>query len=274
MHASDEGAWGAAKQTINVRTWSKTVPSYGLRLAELDLYVLKNHDDIVRALGHERMEDAASRRRNVLGWVLYLVAVLALVGGVSTLGGPILSTFGGRTMVTGEADALDDDIGIPFTSWCFVVVLLGVAVIAFRWWRTQRHWATGEVGYLAATVVCGVLALWQLASVREVDALGFAPESIPVWASVVVAAVLLVAMRVASRGRRVPVPRNFRLVGTPDWERAVELVGALEPRQRDKLLDERRRAIARLRERELIDAAEADRVGALPLGTSTTIAAP
>lgn len=262
-----------ANQTINVRTWSKTVPSYGLRLAELDLYVLKNHDDVLRALGHERVDGTTSWRRTA-GWFVGLVFVLAVVGGVSTLGGPILSAFGGRTMVTGEADALDNDIGTSLTVWCFVVVLVAVASIGVRWLRSWRYRATVEVGYLAAVVVCGALALWQLESARSVDVARFAPASIPVWLSVVVGAVLLVAMLVASRGRRTPVPRNFRPVGTPDPRRAAELVGALQPAERDKLLDQRRRAIARLRERGLIDAAEAERVGALPLGSSTTIAAP
>ena len=55
-----------ANQTINVRTWSKTVPSYGLRLSDLDLYVLRNHDDVLRALGHERVEGPTRLRERGL----------------------------------------------------------------------------------------------------------------------------------------------------------------------------------------------------------------
>ncbi len=257
-----------ANQTINVRTWSKTVPSYGLRLSDLDLYVLKNHDDVLRVLGYERVEGPTPRA--FLGWAVHMAFLFALVGGVSTLGGEMFSTYGGRTVRTGTADPLDNDIGVPLTSWCFAVVLVGVLAVAVRWLRTDRHRDAKEVGYLVATVACGALALGQLVSERGVDA--FAPPSLPVWAAAGLAAALLAAVLLFSRGRRVPVPRNFRPIETPDLKLATGLVEALESKERDKLLSERRRAIGRLRERGLIDAAEAAQLEALPLGASTTIA--
>lgn len=53
--------------------------------------------------------------------------------------------------------------------------------------------------------------------------------------------------------------------------RATGLTETLDTKEREKLLGERRRAIGRLRERGLIDAAAAARVEALPLGASTTM---
>jgi hypothetical protein len=256
-----------AGQTINVRTWSKTVPAYGLRPHDLDLYVLKNHDDLLRVLGYERVDAAASRR--ILIWALHMVFLVALVAGVSTVGGDMFNTHGGRTVSTGVADPLDNDIGIPLTSWCFVVVLIGVSVVAFRWLRTDRHRDAIEVGYLLATVACAALALGQLVSDRDVDP-GDGP-AIPVWAAGGLAAILVAAMLLFSRGRRVPVRRDFRRIGGREAGSVVGLIETLDGKEREKLLGERRRAIRRLRERGLIDAAAAARIEALPLGASTTM---
>lgn len=258
-----------ASQTINVRTWSKTVPAYGLRLSDLDLYVLKNHDDLLRVLGYERVDAAASPGRNILVWAAHMVFLVALVTGVSTVGGDMFSTHGGRTVRTGVADPLDNGIGIPLTSWCFVVVLVGVLVVAVRWLRTDRHRDPIEVGYLLATVACGALALGQLVSDRDVDA-GDGP-AIPVWIAGGLAAVLVAAMLLFSRGRRVPVRRDFRRVEELEPGSVTGLADGLDSKEREKLLGERRRAIGRLRERGLIDPAAAARVEALPLGGSTTL---
>ncbi|MFG1909967.1 hypothetical protein [Kribbella sp. NPDC048928] len=75
-----------ASQTINVRTWSKTVPAYGLRLHDLDLYVLKNHHNLLRVLGYERVDATASWGRNILVWALHMLFLVALVTGVTTVG--------------------------------------------------------------------------------------------------------------------------------------------------------------------------------------------
>jgi hypothetical protein len=254
-------------QTINVRTWSKTVPSYGFRPGELDLYVLKNHDDLVRALGYERV--AGAGRLSLGRWALFMVFVFALIGGVTTVGGPIFNTHGGRTTPTGTAAPLDNAIGVPVTSWCFVVVLIGVLLIGARWLRADRHRDALEIGCLVATVACGALALGQLVSDRGVDAFG--TPTLPVWAAAVLAAVLLAAVLLFSRGRRASIPNHFRRTGSPDPQQASRLIEQLDPAHRDKLLGERRRAIGRLRDRGLIDAGAAAQLEALPLGASTTI---
>lgn len=258
-----------AAETINVRTWSKKVPSYGFRLGDLDLYVLKDHDDILRTLGYTRIEDNTFWSRHTLGVYLRWVFLLALVGGVSTLGGAILGVGGGDWTL--EATPLDNDLGGSITLWCFVVVLIGVAAIAYQWLRTRRHSVGAEIAYLVATVVCGGIALGQLAFERQIDITNFAAPSIAVWAAAGAAAILLVAVVFFSRGRRVPVPKHFRAIGTPDPQQALELIAALEPQVGAKRLDERRRAIARLRDRGLIDESQAARIESLPLGTSPTI---
>jgi hypothetical protein len=83
---------------------------------------------------------------------------------------------------------------------------------------------------------------------------------------VATAAPLLAAVLIFSRGRRVTVPRHFRTAGTAEPDRAAELIAALAPRVRERLVDERRRAIARLRERGVITETEATKLAASPLG--------
>ncbi|SED69330.1 hypothetical protein [Ruania alba] len=248
-----------ANQTINVRTWSKQVPAYGLALGDLDLYVLKNHDEILRALGRQRVTDSATTRR-LLRAVAIVVLMMAPITGVSTLGGA--GRFG---------DGLDDSLGVPVTAWAFAVAVVGVVVVAVRWLRSDRHAAPVEIVYLAGTIVCGGLALLQLETVRGVDIAAFAVPSLPVWVASAAAAIILAAIVLGSRGRRVPIPDHFRTIGTPDQRTAAELIDALDPREREKLLDDRRRAIRRLRERGLIGADDATQLESVPLGESTSI---
>ncbi len=148
------------------------------------------------------------------------------------------------------------------------MVFVGVAVIAYRWWSTDRHSSAAEIGYLIAALGCGGIALWQLGDDRGVAVLVFAPASVPVWGTVTAAAALLTAVLLGSRGRRAPVPQHFRPAGTPNPQRALELIAALDPRVRQKRLDERRRAITRLKERGLINEAGAASIESLPLGSS------
>ena len=64
---------------------------------------------------------------------------------------------------------------------------------------------------------------------------------------------------------------HFERVGDPDPARSRHLVEALSPGERENLITQRRRAIATLRERGLIDLDEAVQVESLPLGQSAAI---
>ncbi len=64
---------------------------------------------------------------------------------------------------------------------------------------------------------------------------------------------------------------HFERVGDPDPARARDLVEALAAGEREHLILQRRRAVATLRERGLIDLDEAVHVESLPLGESAAI---
>ena len=93
----------------------------------------------------------------------------------------------------------------------------------------------------------------------------------PVWATAILATVTAIAIAAASRGRRDAVLAHFERVGDPDPARSRQLVEALNPGEQENLITQRRRAIATLRERGLIDLDEAVQVESLPLGQSLAI---
>lgn len=249
------------RQIPNVRTWSKTVPSYLFTLRDLDVYVLKQHDDVLRAMGRARA--AGWRLGDLPEAVVIVVSIIAPAVGITVWGGRDPWR---RVEVAGLGELADD-----VAAWCFAIALLGPPLILWRWWRSRRHWDGLEVAGIVTSLVAGILTLGGMASASGVDVLGFAPVSLPVWLTVALAALVGASVAVASRGRRVPFRRYFQVTGAADPQRVGVLVDALEPRRREKLLDERRRAIARLRDRGLIDAARADAVRSLPLGLSPTI---
>lgn len=100
---------------------------------------------------------------------------------------------------------------------------------------------------MVSTGVTGIFALILMRNASGIDIVGFAPVSLPVWQSAVLSAVVGTGTAIASRGRRVPFRKHFRVTGPADPQRVNGLVDALEPRRREKLLEERRRAVARLR---------------------------
>ena len=257
-----------ANQTINVRTWSKRVPRHRFRPELLDLYAVKNHDEIVRALGYERRDPSAATVRGAAVGLGQLAFVLALVAGVAGIAGTVLAYDPASGTVTDTGLPLDEDVVFSVTVVSFCIVLVGVLVITLSWLRARRHWSLVERGFLIATIACAVVALLSLGRTFDVDVLGFAPASIPVWAALGAAVVVLAAQLTLSQGKRQQLTSDFRRVGEPDHHRAMTLVAGLDVKQRDRLTAERRRAIDRLRERGVIDDDEERRLGALPLGAA------
>lgn len=243
------------REVPNVRTWSKTVPDYLFVLGDLDVYVLKQHDEVLQAMGRTQ-----ARTRGDLPDVPIVLANL-LAPGVAIAGW----TGDPRRGLDGAGRAAD-----VLAAWCLAIASAGVVLAGWRWVRSRRHWNGLETAGVATTLVA---ALFSLASMRDSsgpDALGLT-TLLPVLSAAVLSACVGGAMAVASQGKRVPFRRYFRITGPADPERIERLVDALEPRRREKLLDERRRAVRRLLDRGLIDGRRGDDVQSLPLGLSPTV---
>lgn len=257
-------------QIPKASTWARTIPKYGLRLAQLDLYVLKQHDGILSALGYERVPDGKISRWGRYSWVdiFWVVVMFAPLAGVTVTGDRV---FNPNTRTYDDLDSFSDGFQVAAAMWCFIVALPGPAIAAYRWWRSQRHWFAHELVYLAFAVVFSGLALATLANDKGVAIFTAVSPSTPVWLTGVSAAIVLLTLAVASQGRRVDVPVHFRAVGRPDLPRAGELVAELEPREHDRVHKRRARALTMLRERGLVDESQAKHVESTPLGMSVTV---
>ena len=260
------------RKVPTVREWSEIVSPRDFRLGNLDLYVVKQYDQVLRSLGWRGRFRAGATgdgprpgRRDDLIFIPLFVLPFA---GVSATGSGWFSTAGGGVM---EFQGFDAWLGIPIVVACFVLSLPGPVLVLRRWWTSNRRWTTPEVLCLAFVLGCSLLALRGLRNAWEVDVLRAAPASLPVWATAIVAGTAVVAIASASRGRRDAVLAHFERVGDPDPARSRDLVDALSPGERENLITQRRRAVATLRERGLIDLEEAVQVESLPLGQSGTI---
>lgn len=256
------------------REWSEKVSPRDFRLRDLDLYVLKQYDHVLRSLGWRGRYRAGAtgdgdrplRRDDLIFLPLF---VLPLAGLCATGGdGGWFRTAGGGLM---KFEGFDSAVGIPIVVACFVLSFPGPLLVLRRWWTCNRRWTTTEVLCLAAVWVCSLLTLRGLGNRWGVDVLRAAPASLPVWATAIVATAAVIAVVSASRGRRDAVLAHFERVGDPDPARARDLVEALNPGEQENLITQRRRAIATLRERGLIDLDEAVQVESLPLGQSAAI---
>ncbi|PUA81961.1 hypothetical protein C7S10_07945 [Nocardioides currus] len=255
-----------------VREWSESVSPRDFRLRDLDLYVLQQYDQVLRSLGWRGRYRAGATgdgprpaRRDDLVFIPLFVLPMA---GMFATGSGWFTTAGGGAM---EFEGFESWLGVPIVVACFALSLPGPVLVLRRWWTGNRRWTTPEVVCLALDVGFGLLALRGLANAWQVEVLSAAPASLPVWAATVVAAVSLAAIVSASRGRRDAVLTHFERVGDPDPARARDLVEALAAGEREHLITQRRRAVATLRERGLIDLDEAVHVESLPLGESAAI---
>ena len=253
------------------REWSETVSPRDFRLRDLDLYVVRQYDHVLGSLGWRGRYRAGSTGdgpRPVRPDDLIFIPLFVLpMAGMFATGSGWFTTAGGGVM---EFEGFGSGVGLPIVATCFVLSLLGPLLVLRRWWASNRRWATPEVGCLAFAVACSLLTLLGLRGAWEVDVLR-APVALPVWATAIVATAAVVAVVTASRGRRDAVLAHFERVGEPDPVRSRQLVEALSPGEREHLISQRRRAIATLRERGLIDLDEAVQVESLALGQSTAI---
>lgn len=260
------------RKVPTAREWSENVSPRDFRLGDLDLYVVKQYDDVLRSLGWRGRYRAGATgdgprpaRRDDL---IFLPLFVLPMAGMFATGSGWFTTAGGGVM---EFEGFDAWLGIPIVAACFLLSLPGPLLVLRRWWASNRRWTTPEVLCLAFVLVCSLLALRGLRNAWEVDVLRASPASLPVWATTIVATTAVMAIASASRGRRDAVLAHFERVGDPDPARSRQLVEALSPGERENLITQRRRAVATLRERGLIDLDEAVQVESLPLGESAAI---
>lgn len=262
------------RKVPTAREWSEKVVPRDFRLRDLDLYVVQQYDDVLRSLGWRGRYRAGSTgdggrpgRRDDLIFIPLFVLPMAGMFATGGGGGWFRTASGGIMKFEG----FDSGVGIPIVVACFLLSLPGPVLVLRRWWTDNRRWTTPEVSCLAFVLVCSLLGLRGLGGAWEVDVLRPAPASLPVWGTAILATAALLAIASASRGRRDAVLAHFERVGVPDPVRSRQLVESLNPGEQENLITQRRRAIATLRERGLIDLDEAVHVESLPLGQSVAI---
>lgn len=253
-----------ARKVPNVREWSETVRPREFWVGNLDLYVLKQYDRILHALGREST-GRQSRSHFSAGRVAREgPAVLLVLASLSAT-----AVFGGRARERPVvADPLRDEVAGPVAAGFFIIALLGVLAILYWWWRSGRRWRGTDM--IALGVSIGAAAYTLFGMRNALGTAGLTPTLLPLWATMALAAAALLTMAVASRGPDAAL-KHFRLVATPDPQRARELIDVLNPGERDRLNGQRAHAIAKLRERGLLDVTDASDLESVPLGMSPTV---
>ncbi|MCH1864904.1 hypothetical protein [Nocardioides sp. CFH 31398] len=243
-----------------VRAWSNTVRRETFDAADLDLFVLRDHQPVLAALGRARVDEAAGaaaaepqRLRR-----LRQVACVAPVFTLAAFGGPVP----GRSGI--EAGAMDGGWAQLWLALVFLVAAPGPALALRRWWVTGRRRDPYEVLALGVGLTLGLAALRGLSD--EWRAGSFALASLPAWVTVVTGVLTAAAMVFASRGRRTQGDLSFARIGEPDRAKARRMIDALPARTREQLHDMRRRAVENLTQRGLLDDDDARRVLSTPLG--------
>lgn len=244
-----------------MRSWSKKVPGRFFDPRDLDVYVLKEHDEVIAALGRSRTRSRVDPD-GLPGFLTVLAPALALVA----WGGALRA---GTWELGGMGSAAPEWI-----AGCFLVTVLGLVLVGLRWWRYDRQRDRVEMLGAVVSWATGLIALFGLYHEPRVDVLGFSPVTLPVWGSVVLAAGLGLAMAFGSSGPRVPFRRYFKVTGPPDVTRAQMLIQELGSQRQAKLMKERRKAVRRLADRGLLDKRSALDLTTLPLGRSVTFTPP
>ena len=151
-----------ATQTRKVptaREWSENVSPRDFRLRDLDLYVLKQYDHVLRSLGWrgryragstgDGPRPAPSRRPDLHS------AVRPAHGRDVRHRQRLVHHCGWGAM---EFEGFDPGLGIPIVVACFVLSVPGPLLVLRRWWTSNRRWTTPEVSCLAF--------VWRAASSR------------------------------------------------------------------------------------------------------------
>lgn len=195
-------------------------------------------------------------RMNAAVWV-------RLVKGIA-IGAPfagLLAPLGGAdTGAFVSVDAFEPDTARAIAAWCFWIGAIGQVWVFIGWLRQGRPTDSGWRAWSAVAVVSAGIAAWWHVSLAPPDAL--APVLVPIVVTGVLAAVVLIALLVASKAetRRAAM---LRALG--------ERLRALPTDEQAQLRAERTQIIEALRSRELIDAELAQRAEATALGEWWTL---
>lgn len=252
------------RQTPNVSTWSRTVPADKFRVGDLDLYTWKEHPEVLRRLGFERIpakeiDTGDAGQVAVLATVMLapFIALSAFIGGYNE---------NTQTSVEGLPTGLAVYVAIGL----HLVGVIGVVLVAWRWWRSGRRWSLGESACLGLGTVFAALTLVTLTAETGIALFPVPLTALPMWVFIVPAVLVLAAILGLSRERRRPPHTYFRQVGDADLTEAVGLMAQVDQGKLDTMLGKRSRAITRLRDRGLVEEATAAGLRELPTGLSVT----
>lgn len=243
--------------------WVRTLPRGGrVHWGELEAHVFRRHPRVLRRMGPAAGEVRAARlgfrlvlgTAMLLGGIVLFAVVWAPVWGLATLAG---DAFGIRDV--------DGDSAIPVAGASMVVaaVVQVVLLVRARRGRPDGQGVGGGTAVLAALVAIGIAFVGSRQSVPGWQW----------WAALAAAVVVLglVNVRLARMGlgdsaglRRRPEPTAAEQL---ERARALdEAIARIPADERERLLDDRRRAIERLRLQGTVAPDEAARAIRAPLG--------
>jgi hypothetical protein len=250
--------------------WADTVTARDFDPAWIDLYALQQYDHVLRALGwrgtfrtNVRAEDR-ERPMDRHSLAIFVFMILLPVVGVTAFGGSDLAT---HTTFEG----LDAGVGVPVVASAFTLSLPGPVLELRRCLLRRGDLTYLEVAGFGVTLVASTLSLIGLTRIWDVDVLHLQVASVPVWASLVLAATALCVITLITHRRGPSAPAHFRRSGDADPERARELLDRLASGERGHLAQARGRAISTLRDRGLLTLEQAVQLSDLPLGGSMSL---
>ncbi|MGW4928214.1 hypothetical protein ACWEOH_03600 [Agromyces sp. NPDC004153] len=265
--ASRDGTTRTARSLAPSATeWARSLPRGGrVDWDELESHVLRDHPAVLRLLGPA----SAGVRTSTRGFriALWTGIVVATLVAFPIVWAPV---WGLATLSTGSVtfDDVDGHVAIPVAGASLVIaaIVQVVLLVATIRGRPDMAGVGGATALLAVLIGVGI-------------ALIGARQGVPGWLAWVALAVVVAALGIANAiGARVvrrrldrPSRPRVRLEQTPDERlerdrRLAEAVAAIPADEQERLLDDRRRAVERLRLQGTISPDEAARAIRAPLG--------
>lgn len=248
------------------------------RLARLEGIAFQSHPEVVETFGADgqslagvvRAGRGRSRGRSASTAVLVVLGILILLApviGVAIYGDA-------PAYIAPTAEPYPAEVSVPISGICFAVAALTQLVLAIVWLRGGARRSV-ELGTVAgATTVLAVFAAIGLPNVSAQDGFDLGAWIVPVWATILIAGPLTVAI-ILRRGVRPDAPAESPDVRMPatvsDRERARLLAAAVPAPEREVIAADRDDALRILADRGLIDADVLERALVADLGTLFTL---
>ncbi|WP_344377992.1 hypothetical protein [Agromyces tropicus] len=262
-----------ARGVPDAAAWVRTLPR-GARVDwdELEAHVLRDHPAALRALGPAGSGVLVARRR--VGFLLGAGIAVATLIAVPVLAAPVL----GLAVLAGDPLGIDDvdgRVAVPVAGASLLVAAVVQLVLLARIARGRPD--SGGIGAATAVLATLIAVGTALVGARQ-DVPGW-----PAWTASAVGVAVLggVVARASRRASRRPAPTgDVDVRGTGSGERSAPsrldrerrldaALAALPEAERDRLLDDRRRAVEWLRLQGVVSPETAARAVRAPLGRSS-----